>query len=79
MWVVVAATGRKMPLNPEPREDGNVYLNHEGKAVVLGKAVKERLVAARDPGPWYATHFATCPKLGKPGDLLAALAEDDRE
>jgi hypothetical protein len=63
LWVRVAKTGRNMPLDPEPREDGNAFLDVENRAVVVGKAAKARLLAAgRDPGPWYVSHFATCPR-----------------
>lgn len=66
-WVVVASTGKRLPLDPTPRPlDGNVYLDHEGKAVVVGKAAKARLLAAWAPQSppgfvWYVAHFATCP------------------
>ena len=64
-WVVVAKTGRRMPLDPEPREDGNVRLDHTGQAVVVGKAAKARILASVNGasfGPWYVSHFVTCAK-----------------
>lgn len=64
-WVVVASSGKRMPLDPATREDGNVRLDEEGRAVVVGKAAKARLDAAQaanglEPISWYVAHFATC-------------------
>jgi hypothetical protein len=55
-WAVSAATGKAMPLNFEPSGDGNVVLRADGKAVVVTAA--ERGAYA---GPFYTSHFATCP------------------
>lgn len=57
LWVEMAVSGKKNPLNPEPTPDGNV-------AVVggVGEALKgEALGEARKNGAdLYLSHFATC-------------------
>ena len=49
--------GKRLPLDPEPVDNGNVILTTEG-AVVLGVAVNEPEYAHLDK---YVSHFATCP------------------
>lgn len=67
LWALTDA-GNKMPLDPRPREDGNVaFVGRLMSIAVFGKAAKARLVAAhakngQDPIEWYGTHFATCPE-----------------
>ncbi len=71
LWALTDA-GKKMPLDPRPREDGNVaFVGRLGSIAVFGKAAKARMVEARarngeDPIEWYVSHFATCPERAKP-------------
>jgi hypothetical protein len=52
IWAVTAISGKAIPLDAVPTEDGNIHLD-DGKAAV----VKER-----QPGELlYKSHFATCP------------------
>lgn len=53
-WVETR-TGKRMPLDPDERSDGNVVIESDGKARVLPPG---------DPytGPRYASHFSTCPE-----------------
>lgn len=51
-WVQTIA-GKWMPLDPDPRDDGNVRLDKDGVAFV-GNDMR-----AADP-PTYVSHFATC-------------------
>jgi hypothetical protein len=62
-WVVVVASGKRMPLDPQPVADGNVVLLSGNETVrVLSKAEAERRAAQPGgPGPLYKSHFATCP------------------
>ena len=59
-WVATAATGKLMPLNAEPDPAGNVLLDDDGRAVVLGKgdAGASLFGEAR-----YMPHHATCEKV----------------
>lgn len=58
LWVRTAATGSLMPLDAEPVSQGNVYMNGDGKAVILAGGLfdEERLVR-----PHYQSHFVACP------------------
>jgi hypothetical protein len=60
IWVEMAATGRRMPLNPTPDPKGNVSIDSQ-----TGKARVVQAGAVGRPGPRYMPHFATCPQAGK--------------
>jgi hypothetical protein len=53
-WVTLFS-GKRMPLDVEPHEDGNIDVDGEG----VGHVVKE---GERHPGsrPLYRSHFASC-------------------
>ena len=53
IWAVTPS-GRRMPLDAEPREGGNVTLRADGVAIVGGEG------AVR-----YVSHFVTCPQAGQ--------------
>lgn len=64
VWAVTPA-GRRMPVDAEPVDGGNVIL-HPGiargdapTATVVGKAVAPALFG--DDAPRYVSHFVTCP------------------
>lgn len=60
-WAKTAA-GKRMPLDPEPSQKGNVQIGHVGGeeiAIVVGPA---DAVAAQAAGvELYLSHFVTCP------------------
>jgi len=67
VWAVTPE-GRRMPVDAEPVDGGNVLLspNPTGSqdryapvATVVGKRVQASLFG--DDGPRYVSHFATCP------------------
>lgn len=51
-WWYRTVNGKMLPVDIEPCQDGNIVL-HDGIAHV----VKDMF----DGGPFYASHFATCP------------------
>jgi len=55
--VVMATSGKTMPIDVEPVSDGNVVVDEAGAARVLGKD------EAHD-GPRFKSHFASCPQAG---------------
>ena len=61
-WVKMAATGKKMPLDPHPRADGNIVLLATSDPD--GTPLAE-YSSGQAPISWsgerYASHFATCP------------------
>lgn len=64
LWVTTAATGKAMPLNPEPDPAGNVVLADDllggASAQVLGPG---EAWGARERGEdLYMPHHATCPQ-----------------
>ncbi|MGE4425478.1 MAG: hypothetical protein AB7G37_03385 [Solirubrobacteraceae bacterium] len=61
-WVLLDG-GSKNPLDPEPVENGNVYVRRDGTAKVL---TADELGRARAEGhPLHISHFATCPNANK--------------
>lgn len=55
VWAITPK-GRRIPLDPDPVEGGNVLLEGERATVLTNE---ER---AAHPGPLHVSHFATCPK-----------------
>lgn len=58
-WAITTAKGRRIPLDPEPRPDGNLHLDYYVD-----------YIAKDDPAPppasqRYVAHFATCPKRAR--------------
>lgn len=50
--------GKPIPLDPEPRDDGNLGIRDDGRVYSLGTPGQ----GALDLGvPRFVTHFATCP------------------
>lgn len=64
VWAVTASTGRAMPVDAAPADDGNVKLTaRDGQpplAVVVGNPAKMFGVRWK-----YRSHFATCPNAAK--------------
>lgn len=48
------AAGKPIPLDPEPRPDGNLAFRDDGRVYSLPQSTL-------DDVPRYVTHFATCP------------------
>lgn len=61
MMVRTAATGKEMPVNPDPDAEGNVIIDDEGLAFVL-KPGQEPL---DQKAKRYMPHFATCPEADR--------------
>lgn len=57
-WVRMAGSHKVMPLDAEPVEHGNVRLDALGLAHVHGGGPLDKPPGF---GPWYVSHFATCP------------------
>lgn len=68
-WVVMASTGKRMPLDPDPNfEKGNVAFieggEHDSKAMTLGGPILDQARATQKDA-LYVSHFATCPQAAK--------------
>jgi len=64
LWAHTAASDGKsrMPLDPDPTDTGNVYMNDRGQAVVESQPSLE-FGGERSR---YMPHFATCPNYEPP-------------
>ena len=52
-WVKMTS-GKPMPLDREPREDGNIILDQYGQGLVVGELFTKGRTA-------FVSHFSTCP------------------
>lgn len=65
VWAITAAKGRNMPLDPEPVDDGNVWvIEHPLHGLpVVGVALQHSDI----PGDveTFVSHFVTCPNASQ--------------
>lgn len=66
-WVVVASTGRRMPIDPDPAANGNIVFRPGGSEVEYVGAPRPDggLVGDEYEGRRFVSHFATCPNASK--------------
>lgn len=57
LWGIVPGTGKRMPLDAEPSEDGNVWIDPDTGEV----EVVTGMFRLDDDRPLRLPHFATCP------------------
>lgn len=57
VWSVSATTGKRVPLDAEPRPDGNIELDDDGGTARYVDPDQPSL----DGRPRYVSHFASCP------------------
>lgn len=62
IWSKTVATGKAVPLDAEPHEDGNIGLVPAG-AMVLPKEMVE--LGKKIGSKRYRSHFATCPNASQ--------------
>ena len=55
------SSGKAIPLDPNPADDGNVRLGWVGGEELALVLAAGELEAARVDGPLYRSHFASCP------------------
>jgi hypothetical protein len=53
-------SGRRIPVDPEPVEGGNIHVLANGRIVVEGSDTQ-----VWSGAPRYRSHFATCPQAGE--------------
>lgn len=64
VWAVVQASGKRIPLNPQPAADGNLAVTgFSAKGVPFITYDRGQLELGEEPvtDDRYVTHFATCP------------------
>lgn len=60
-WCITAANGKRMPIDPVPVPDGNVWVDHiEGGTPIVMVALHHDAVPRNVPLT-YVSHFVTCP------------------
>lgn len=65
-WTIVAKSGKKMPIDPNPRPNGNVEIlpNVDGETGMrMVEVVAKAAISAEHPR--YVSHFTTCPKAAE--------------
>lgn len=62
-WVVMASTGKRMPLDEQPRDDGNVRLL--GSSDPSGLPIAEYVRGGEPASQRFVPHFASCPEADK--------------
>lgn len=65
MWVVVDKTGKSMPVDADPVDNGNIELTGKTRATSQGGQAPECRYVAQGSllteADRYVSHFATCP------------------
>jgi len=60
-WCITAATGKRMPVDPDPVPDGNIFVHHiEGGTPIIEVTLSHDEVPRSVPFT-YVSHFVTCP------------------
>lgn len=65
MHYVHTAAGRTMPLDPEPVEVQDDRANWHRGLFVYAPEGHVRSARPEDPGPFFRSHFATCPEADR--------------
>ena len=60
-WTVTHK-GKRMPVDAEPVENGNITLRRDGDEVIAEYPGKEHPSLFEDEGARYVSHFSTCPE-----------------
>lgn len=55
LWATTSLAGMRMPVDPEPTGDGTLVLVRAGSAPIVANRRDD------DAGPFYRSHFSTCP------------------
>jgi hypothetical protein len=60
-WVITAASGKRMPLDPDPVPDGNVWIESMNQGTPVVGVGLTRADVPRSVPFAYVSHFVTCP------------------
>lgn len=62
-WLTLRPGGRRMPIDADPVEDGNIIADLEqGVGVVVPGGALPQMRLDTPTEPFYRSHFATCPQ-----------------
>ena len=66
IWTVTEKTGKTMPVDAQPVENGNIRLEERGQTTNQGTTAPTAIYDITDPlfgdGARYVSHFSTCPE-----------------
>ena len=66
MWVLIQKTGKLMPVDPEPVQDGNIVLEERAPGMdPLGTVYANPNAVPIEATQRYVSHFVTCPNADK--------------
>lgn len=60
-WAITERSGKRIPVDPDPVDDGNLVLRDAGGGDVIASVVAPGELLLDDPGVRFVSHFATCP------------------
>jgi len=61
-WVYVAPKMNRAPIDPEPAENGNMWVDHWQAGTPVMNVAANRAAIPRNVPLAYLSHFATCPQ-----------------
>jgi hypothetical protein len=62
IWLTLRPGGKRMPVDAEPADDGNILADLvAGMGVVVPASELEYMKEATPDEPFYRSHFSTCP------------------
>lgn len=61
-WAVTTANRKRMPLDPEPVPDGNVWVDHMEMGTPVVNVVLSHDEVPRSVPLTYQSHFVSCPQ-----------------
>lgn len=62
VWLTIRPGGRRMPIDPDPVDDGNIMADLNAAVGVVMSAETVAVLREDDSDePLYRSHFATCP------------------
>lgn len=64
LWATVISTGKAIPLDPEPVENGNLVLAELAPGAALRVAYVSDVTELNPLAPRYQSHFVSCPNAG---------------
>lgn len=62
IWLTMRPGGRRMPVDAEPADDGNILVD---LAALVGVVIPATGLLEIPDEPFYLSHFATCPQANQ--------------
>jgi hypothetical protein len=65
IWTVTAKTGKKMPVDEEPKPYGDFFLEERGRDLVAHHVNSQHGLAVTIKTDRFVSHFGTCPQAAE--------------